>query len=341
MSVENNLTYLQKVALKGEISFALMTSSHDTEMKYRTYLILKEVEEEYRPFILECIKEGVTFDETIIDRIYLEVLNGTTPVWLWKEEVIADIKLNLAAAESGAVLLGSRLSVNKLQEKKNLIESSFLAFARDAVMLHPWSAEELFNEIMEDSDLEFLHSACFYLKSACEETKALRQTNEIPDELMTCLFDIKRALSFSIETKALKALNKKRNSSSIIRAPHPAEEPQELNGNFIIQGKFDIDNSITQEELSNYISEKIVELFEGKPNPKPKPAAPSDTVYVVKKVFTDSGLTTDIRICKTQKEAINFIERIEREYPDITKTCEFQVFKESINEREKKTWGSK
>lgn len=336
MSVENNLTYLQKVALKGEISFALMTSSHDAEIKYRTYLILKEVEEEYRPFIIECVKEGITFDETVIDKIHLEVLNGTIPVWLWKEEAIADIKLNLTAAESGAVILGSRLSINRLQEKKNLIESSFLAFARDAVMLHPWSAEELFNEIMEDSDLEFLHSACFYLKSACEETKALRQTNEIPDELMSCLFDMKRALSFSVETKALKALDRKqakpKNYSTITKTPLPTGEPQELNGNFIIQGKFDVDNSITQEELSNYISEKIVELFEGKPNPKPKPAAPSGTVYVVKKVFTDSGISTDLRICKTQKEAMNFIEKIEREYPDLTRTCEFQIFKRRVDE---------
>ena len=336
MSVENNLTYLQKVALKGEISFALITSSHDAEIKYRTYLILKEVEEEYRPFIIECIKEGITFDETVIDKIHLEVLNGTIPVWLWKEEAIADIKLNLTAAESGAIILGSRLSINRLQEKKNLIESSFLAFARDAVMLHPWSAEELFDEILEDSDMEFLHSACFYLKSACEETKALRQTREIPEELMSCLFDMKRALSFSIETKALKALDRKqakpKNYSTITKTPLPTGDPLEFNGQVIVQGKFDIDNSITQEELSNYISEKIVELFEGKPNPKPKPAKPSDTVYVVKKVFTDSGISTDLRICKTQKEAMNFIEKIEREYPDLTRTCEFQIFKRRVDE---------
>lgn len=338
MLVENNLTYLQKVALKGEISFALMTSTHDTEIKYRTYLILKEVEEEYRPFIIECIKEGITFDETIIDRIYFEILNGYIPVWLWKEEVIADIKLNLIAAESGAVMLGSRLSINKLQEKKNLIESSFLTFARTAVMLHPWSAEELFNEILEDPELDFLYNACFYLKSACEETKVLLQTQEVPEELMSCLFDLKRTLSFSVETNALKALNKKQKGSYSSVTKAPTKGPQEFTGNFVVQGKFDIDNSITHEELSNYISEKIVELFEGKPNSKT--SKPSSTVYVVKKVFTDSGLSTDIRICKTQKEALNFIEKIEREYPDITRTCEFRVTEERIDEREKKTWDS-
>ena len=84
--MEENLTYLQKAALKGEIGFALSTAAHDAEIKFRIYLILKEVEERFKPFIIECVKEAVNFDETIIDRIYLEVLNNTIPVWLWIDQ---------------------------------------------------------------------------------------------------------------------------------------------------------------------------------------------------------------------------------------------------------------
>ena len=73
MSIENDLTYLQKVALKGEIAFALSTAAHNTEIKLRTYLFLKEVGAELRPFILECIKEAVTFDESEIDRIKVSI----------------------------------------------------------------------------------------------------------------------------------------------------------------------------------------------------------------------------------------------------------------------------
>ena len=38
--------------------------------------------------------------------------------------------------------------------------------------------------------------------------------------------------------------------------------------------------------------------------------------------------------------ALNFIERIEREYPDITRTCEFRVSEERVDEKQKKTRGS-
>ena len=343
MPIEENLTYLQKVALKGEIGFALSTSAHNAEMKFRIYLILKEVEDKFKPFIIECVKESVTFDETIIDRIYLEVINNSIPVWLWIEEVIADIKLHLAIADAGlAGITGSKLSINKVQERKNLIESAFVLFAREALILSPDSAEQLFDEILNDNDLEFLYNACFYLKTCCPEIRAIRKgaIKEVPEELMSCLFDIKKTMSFAIETKALSALNraelKESRYQKITKSPLPTSD---IHGEIIAQGSFTIDNTISHEELSNYISEKIAELFEG--NSHTHTTTTPSTVYVVKKVFTDSGLSTDIRICKTKEEAFNFVKKIEEEYPELTNTCEFQVHTEKVHDREKNQWGPK
>lgn len=338
MAIEENLTYLQKVALKGEIAFALSTAAHNAEIKFRTYLILKEVEDKYKPFIIECIKDSITFDETTIDRIYLETLNNTVPAWLWVEEVIADIKLHLASADSGyATLVGSKLGINKIQERKNIIESAFLLFARETTMVSPYATEQLLNEILEDSDLEFLHNACFYLKSGCTEVKQLQKDIEIPEKIMSCLFDIKKLLSFTVESKALNMLTKLEKK----RQTTPQVNNLNMNGNFVIQGQFEVDNTFTHEELSQYISEKIAELFEGNtPLHKNNCITPSNTVYVVKKVFTDSGLSTNIRVCKSEEEAINFVKKIEREYPELIRVCEFQV--ERVNDKEKnKQWGPK
>lgn len=342
--MEENLTYLQKTALKGEIGFALATSAHDAEIKFRIYLILKEVEEKFKPFIIECVKEAVTFDESIIDRINLEVISNTVPVWLWIEEIIADIKLHLSIADAGlAGIAGSKLSINKVQERKNLIESAFVLFAREALILSPDSAEQLFDEILNDNDLEFLYNACFYLKTCCPEIRAIRKgaVKEVPEELMSCLFDIKKTMSFAVETKALSALNRAERRESryqkITKSPLPTSESHE---EIIAQGSFTIDSTISHEELSNYISEKIAELFEGNNHTRTN-TNPSTTVYVVKKVFTDSGLSTDIRICKTKEEAINFVKKIEEEYPELANTCEFQVHTEKVHDREKNQWGPK
>lgn len=341
MAIEENLTYLQKVALKGEVGFALSTSAHDAEMKFRTYLILKEVEDKFRPFVIECVKEDVTFDESIIDRIYLEVLTGTVPVWLWIEEIIADIKLHLVAADAGlSVLTGNRLSIDKLQERKNLIESAFLFFAREAIIVSPNATEQLLDQVLDDYDLDFLHKACFYLKTCCAEVRMIQgpESSEIPDELMSCIFDIKKILSFTIETKALNTFNRASRKESkykkMTNLPLPAGDNEEIK----LEGNFVIDGTITHEELSNYISEKIVELFGGTvTSDSPSP----NKVYVVKKVFTDSGITTDIRTCQTKEEAINFIQKIIKEYPELTNVCEFKVCAENRENNEKNKWGQK
>jgi hypothetical protein len=343
MSIEENLTYLQKTAIKGEIAFALSTAAHNAEIKFRTFLILKEVEDKYKPFIIECIKEAITFDETVIDRIYLEVVNNDVPVWLWIEEIIADIKLHISMADAGlAGITGNRLSINKVQERKNIIESAFVMFAREALILSPNASEQLLDEIINDYDLEFLHSACFYLKSSLPEIRTIKgnTADDIPEELMSCLFDVKRMMSFAVESKALKMLNRAEKKEGRYRKITKQPLPTELNGEVIAQGSFTIDNTITHEELSQYISEKIAELFDGTPTIRTSPAPkPSNTVYVVKKVFTDSGISTNIRVCRTEQEAADFVKKIEREYPELARTCEFQV--ERVNDKEKNQWQSK
>lgn len=342
MPIEENLTYLQKVALRGEIAFALSTSAHTTEMKYRVYLILKEVDEIYRPLILDCVKEAVTFDESIIDCIYLEVLNDTVPVWLWVEEAIADIKMHLTIAEpTFSMLTGSKLSLNKKTERKNIIESAFIMFVREAMMISPEAAEQLLDQVSNDYDLEFLQKACLYLREGWSEIMNLkkeRDLNDAPDELMSCLFNIKRMLSFAIETKSLNNIKKRsKNYQKITNQPLPTEDTQR---NIVIQGNFTVDNAITHEQLSQYISDKIAELFEG-PSSSPSKTSPSNTVYVVRKVFTDSGLYTDIRTCTTEEEAVNFVKKIVREYPELTNICEFQVHTEKKHDKEKNKWDTK
>lgn len=316
MPIEDELTYLQKVALKGEIAFTLSTAAHDTEMKYRIYLVLKEVESKYRPYVLQCMKEAVTFDPEVIDRIYLEVLNGNIPLWLWIEEVIADIKIHLGLnqPELTSISVPNKLSIDKKQERKHLIESSFLDFTRRLVLVCPKAIEELISKILEDNDLEFLSNACFYLQSCCEEIKQRFGDDQepiIPKTLMKEVFSIKEGLSFVLETKALDVINNKEANS---RSTHQI---------------------LTPKEFTDFLDQQILSIFK---NP---PCAPSstttDTVYVVKKVFTDSGLSTDIRICRTEEEAINFIKKIISEYPELSRTCEFQVYSTKNYENQKGT----
>lgn len=329
MSMENNLTYLQKTALKGEIAYAVSTCSHNADIKYRLYLILKDMNDELKPFVVEAFKEAVTFDEEIIDRIYLETLSDKVPDWLWVEKVIADIEVSVKLGDTGYA--GAKLDINKINERKKIVESAFISFGRTAILLSPLSANILFNSILENNNLDFLSTACFYLKSICEEVLSENPNAKVNREIMELEFDIRGMLRTSAELETLEELE---NNPLKNRKPvQPRKKPVQ-NKTIVIEG------SITPNELSEYLSQKVIELFEGikEPNESSSTSNSNHEVqnktsnkpikYVVEKVFYNSNVRTDIRECKTEKEAIEFIERIREEYPELQSTCDFIIRKE-------------
>lgn len=331
MTLEENLTNLQKVALKGEIAYAVSTCAHNTDIKYRLYLILKEVEEKDRPFVLQAFKESVTFNEEILDRIYLETLSGKVPVWLWVEKAIADMTESINLSD----LTGIHLSINKKIERKRLVESAFIRFARETLLVSPSSANELFKAILEEDKLSFLHTSCYYLKDCYNEIKEKNfiKEQEVPEELMEITFDIREVLCYRVETEALEELNK-----------NPLKKRQPLKENFtssvkrrvqkqpVQQEIIRIEGSISPSELSDYISQKITELFQGDStdittSSSVQASKEPKISYVVQKVFNNTNIKTDIKECSTAEEAQEFIEKVKKEYPELQATCDFIICK--------------
>lgn len=315
MEFQDGLTNLQKVALGGEVAFTICTAAHDAEVKYRIYMIFKEVEEEYKEILIQSFKEAVTFDENIVDQLYLESLTNKVPVWLWIEKNIEDLKESIKLAESTP----SRLSTDRIDGRKKLVESAFICFARKALLISPDASEQLFDTILDTDELDFLHTSCFYLKSCCKEVRdSGRVQDEVPDELMECSFDIRDMLSLRLETEALHLINQETPKR---RRPRPPKKE-------VIQ----IETNLTEDEISELLSKKIMETFKGVTKPiKRKP--PQHFQYVVNKVFTNTNISTSIRTCKTRKEAEEFIELIKKEYPELTDTCDFFISKEKRNGR--------
>lgn len=312
MELNDQLTNLQKIALKGEVAFTLSTCAHDAEMKYRMYIILKEVEDKYKPFLVQEFKDSTTFSETDIDRIYLETLTNKVPVWLWVEKAIEDIKASMfLVPEKGQ---GALISINKSEERKKVIESAFVSFGRKALMLCPDASEQLFNEILDDYELDFLHTSSFYLRGCCDEVRDLGfMKDKTSEALLDCQFDIRDLMSMRVESEALEMVTRK-------RAPRKKKSPKAKVKTIEING------SISQDELSQYLSEKITELF------NEVSSSDSDEIkYVVKKVYNDSDMSTEIRTCETQEEAEEFIEKIKEQHPDLQSTCSFIVCRTKKN----------
>lgn len=312
MVVGDNLTNLQRVALKGEVAYAVSTAPHDGDVKFRIYTILREIEEEYKPFLIEAFKEAVTFDEDIIDKLYLETLTNKVPVWLWVEKAIADMKEALRLTE---ITTMGRASVNKSEERKKIIESAFINFARKALMISPDASEQLFDKILDDYDLSFLHTSCFYLKSSCEEMRdSGKVEDKVPEDLMECCFDIRDMLSLRIETEALKMFNEEK-----------PRRPKKKSKRVIKAESIDITPDMTEDEISELINKKVFAVFRGL---IPDELKNQKFKYVVNKVFNNTQISTTIRVCDTREEAEEFIAKIKKEYPELQNTCDFFISKE-------------
>lgn len=304
MEQGDQLTNLQKVALEGEVAYTVSTASHDAEIKLRIYYLLKETSDELKPFFIEAFKEAVTFDRAAIDKLYYETLNNEVPVWLWIEGAIADIKESVRLMDSG---MSNSLSIDKQREKKKIAESAFVQFARKTLLVSPDATEQLLNNILEDNELSFLHTSAFYLRSCCEEIRDCGTVQDkIPERIMNCRFSLRNLLSVHTEMNVL--------SSSTKKESHIAEDEEVIH-----VARIEIDHDMTEEEISKLISQKL------KQQPRFK--------YVVKKIFKDTQISTNIRSCDTMKEAIEFIREITEQYPELKSTSKFMISKERTDER--------
>lgn len=335
MKLTEKLTQFQEIAIRGEIAYALTTAAHDADMKYRVFMILKEIDEECRPLIVETVKEATTLSEETIDRIYLEAVNGEIPVWLWIEKTIADIRESITLGNMQPN--GSYLHVNRKEARSKLIESAFTLFVRKAIIISYSAGKQLLNEILECDDLKFLHTVCFALIPACNEIEEQKGEEEkVSDKILDCLFDIREIMSYKVETKALKTLN--RDERNVKRNYSPKRKPSKNNLTLNPEeiqvvstgdgGTITTTTTSFSEDISQFISNQIKELFGNNTDmvdgleirvTEVKP------LFVVRKVFKNSGIFSDLKEFETEEEALNFKHQIEAEFPELLNSCEFRI----------------
>ena len=308
MSFENsNITYLQKVAIKGEVATILMHALTKADIDYCVYYILKESDEKYRYLFFEAIKDALDTDEDLLNSILFKVNHKIVPVDIWINKILSDIYLNLKAPEITPYM--EALPFKRTQEKKNILISSFIMFVREVIMTCPPVAVDLLNAVLNEQNLEFIHPACLYLFEGCKEIQNFECcSNEISEEIFRLKFNPRAIMSIDIETRSI-LLDKEKAHK------YPSEETKAPN---IIT----IEGSISNEQLSQAINQKVLELINSLSNEN------NQTSYVVQKEFKNTNIRTDVAQCKTEKEALKFIEQVKKENPELQRTCNFIIKRE-------------
>ena len=208
MKENDKLTYMQQVALNGEIAYAVSTAPHNAELKIRIYLILKELREDFRDYVIKAVRQITKFPEGELERVIWELTQDDFPLWMWVDKCIADIKMAVYHGELTNTP-ECRLSVDKREAKLNLVISAFNKFIREVSICCSPAARAVLTKIIEENDLEFLHPSCVFCLQELQGLEEIRPPkSKIPTTLFDMGFDIKNMLSFVMETEALERANK-------------------------------------------------------------------------------------------------------------------------------------
>lgn len=293
MENKNNrqLTYLEEIALKGEVAFAMSTSAHDADIKFRLYLMLTQVPDHLRGRFVEYVKELVSIPEEELNRVAYEAMESRVPIWLWIEKCIADIKMSLRVQELTASAC-TKARCNKQEARKAIVMSSFTKFTRQLALCSVEVGIELCREVLRDNDLSFLHPITYTLLEEIKDFALTRSKSIVPASIMSITFDPTDLLSSILESEATETL---------------AEDPS----------MDDLRGSVRESEEAG---REVEELFEEK---KPK-----RVTYVVTKTFNSSNLTTALRHFESLKEAEDFLKDLRSSFPELEKTCRFEIHKE-------------
>lgn len=319
-----NLTGLQKIALKGELAAIFSFAHSDADLKLKIYRILKEADEQYKPLFLDAIKESVSLNEEEIMRLFFMGSMDEIPLSLWIDKTIEDIKYYLTAPDFS--YRNFKLALDKKEERKSILTSAFITFARKTIMISPSAVLQLINKIFDDNELEFLYTSCVYLQGGCTDVKEFKCcSDEVSESILKCEFDPHDIMSLGIETECLHKIDE---DSLYKETPKKSEK----NNKVVVQREIVINGNeqkLSQEELSQFLGQQVMELFNSI-YPVEESKSESRLYYVVQKEFNNTDIKTDIRNCKSEKEALEFIEEIKRAYPELQKTCKFVICKKII-----------
>lgn len=322
MSYEN-LTQLQKIALKGELAAIFSFAHSDADLKLKIYRILKESDEQYKPLFLDAIKESVSLEEEEIMRLLFMGSIDEVPLSLWIEKTVEDIKYYLTAPD--LLYRNFKLALDKKEERKSIITSAFISFARRVIMTSPEAVLQLINKILRDDELEFLFPPCIYLQEGCADIKNFKYySSEISENILKCEFDPRDILSLGTETDCLNNTNKNDDSEDIPRKSKQSDKIITVSKDIVINGNT---QKLSQEELSQFLGEQVMMLFNSIHSIEEPKNSEGKLYYVVQKEFNNTDIKTDIRKCNSEKEALEFIEEIKKAYPELQRTCKFVICK--------------
>lgn len=310
MENKENLHYQEQIALEGEMAFFLSTAPHNEEMLYRVFMLLETAPTKLLPYLISEVKEQTEVKEEVIDLIALQAREKETPVWLWLDRSIADIK---QCAEGNELLFNPhKLSINKKVARIKIIKSAFCIFIRRLGLLCYPAAKALISKVLEDEELNYLHGICLVYNDQLEELYKTRVPKKIIGrDILDMSFEPKEILNFNKMLSYREELETEEKENILFQLD---EIPQEE--------EFQVVTSEQMENIKGTLQE-IVEQLTKLPEASVEVVVSTGDKYVVNK--KQDGYKVMLKVFNTEAEAENYIKEIKEKAPDLK--AEFEIKK--------------
>ncbi len=146
----SDLTYIQKVALRGELGrMVALYSKHDEDIPYGCFMAMSMYTVDYFNDVKSILTELI--DEEIVQRVAFYYQSHIVPYNIYADKMIADMLYYITGDESVANVM--------------YLRSIFCSFIKKLSEMSPTTCHTILNKVMQEGELSALHEDAFYLRS--------------------------------------------------------------------------------------------------------------------------------------------------------------------------------
>lgn len=158
----NDLTYMQRIALHGEIGRLVGTyNKHEEDIPFMCFLAFALYDLSMFNTVKEILCEFVEKD--IVLRVSYYVQSCIIPYDIWSAKIIADIKW----------LIGLDIS----SEDEDVLRSIFCNYFTRLQDVSLYACHYLLGEVLKDKELGVLHEDAFYLRNNIKQPVKVKHSN--------------------------------------------------------------------------------------------------------------------------------------------------------------------
>ena len=159
----DNLTYMQRIALRGEIGKLVATyNKHDADIPFMCFLCLIIYEDNLISTVKELLCSFV--DKDIVERVSYYTQSCIVPYDIWSEKIISDIKWLTDDTRS--------------EEEENILRSIFCNYINKIKDTSLYATHYLLNKVLHDEELSLLHKDAFYLRCNIPQPVNVKQNDD-------------------------------------------------------------------------------------------------------------------------------------------------------------------